>query len=184
MIQRRVPLAGAAVNSRAVLPPSAAAGTILGRVGDGGGEVAVHDPAAAEERGRVARGGAGLDDEPEQRGRREAERVREPAQVVRLQRACAGRRHDQQQLPLLRRRRQRGVDVDDDGRRVLPDEDGGRRGREREVEVEVEVAVGEGEEARDEAEEEAEEEARRGDGPPRRARRSGHAWRWRWRWRG
>lgn len=62
--------------------------------------MAIHDPAAAEQSGRLARGGAILDDEPEQRGRREAERVREAAQVVGLQRAGAGRRDDQEQLRL------------------------------------------------------------------------------------
>lgn len=49
-----------------------------------------------------------LDDEPEQRLRDKAERVREAVQVVRLQRAGAGRRHDYQGRRLqvcLRRRR-------------------------------------------------------------------------------
>lgn len=98
MVERRVPAARAAVHGHGeVLPPAAG---LLGRLGGGGGQVAIHDPAAAEQSGRLARGGAILDDEPEQRGRREAERVREPAQVVGLERAGAGRRHDQEQLRL------------------------------------------------------------------------------------
>jgi len=69
----------------------------IGRVAAvGGGEVAVHEAAAAEQVRGLARGGAAVDDEPEQRLRDEAERVREAVQVVRLQRARAGRRYDDQ----------------------------------------------------------------------------------------
>lgn len=105
VVERRVPLAHAALH-REILSPAQAPG-ILGRVGGGGGKLAIHDPAAAEQGSRLARGGAGLDDEPEQRRRHEAERVREPAQVVRLERAGAGRRHDQEQLPFYGRPRGR-----------------------------------------------------------------------------
>lgn len=69
--------------------------------------MAIHDPAAAEQGGRFARGGAVVDDEPEQRGWSEAERVREPAQVVGLERAGAGWRHNQKQLPFCSHRRGR-----------------------------------------------------------------------------
>lgn len=92
VVERRVPLAQAA--RRRVLGPRPAS---TGRVAVGlGGQVAVHEAAAAEQRGGLARGGAAVDDEPEQRLRDEAEGVREAVQVVRLQRARAGRRHDDQ----------------------------------------------------------------------------------------
>lgn len=90
VVERRVPLAQAA--RRRVLGPRPAS---TGRV-PVGGQVAVHEAAAAEQRGGLARGGAAVDDEPEQRLRDEAEGVREAVQVVRLQRARAGRRHDDQ----------------------------------------------------------------------------------------
>lgn len=90
VVERRVPLAQAGA-LRVVLGPPAS----IVAVGVGG-EVAVHEAAASEQRGGLARGGAAVDDEPEQRLRDEAERVREAVQVVRLQRARAGRRHDDQ----------------------------------------------------------------------------------------
>ena len=73
MVERRVPPAHAVVHGELLSP---APGFLLGRFGGGGRQVAIHDPAAAEQSGRLARGGAVLDDEPEQRGPREAERDR------------------------------------------------------------------------------------------------------------
>lgn len=174
VVERSVPLpeaaAAAGFRRRAPGPPPPASVVVV--AAGGGDEVAVHDTAASEQRGSLARGGgAALDDEPEQRLRDEAERVGEAVQVVRLQRARAGWRHDDQgrRLPVVLwlRRSSSVVVVPDWGRRR-------RKGgvvvvREREVvEVElVEVAVREGDEAGDEAEEEAEQEARRREGPPR-----------------
>lgn len=151
VVERRVPLAPQAALRRVLGRPSAS----IGRVAVGGGEVAVHEAAAAEQVRGLARGGAAVDDEPEQRLGHEAEGVREAVQVVRLQRARAGRRHDDQGRRRRQRQRRGGL---------------GRRGEREVVEVEVEVAVREGEEAGDEAEEEAEDEARRREGPPRRER--------------
>jgi hypothetical protein len=148
VVERRVPLAPLQAALRRVLMGRPSPASIIGRVAAvGGREVAVHEAAAAEQGGGLARGGAAVDDEPEQRLGHEAERVREAVQVVRLQRARAGRRDDDQGR--RRRRRSRGRL----GRRGRRRSRRRVRDREREVvEVEVEVAVREGEEARDEAE--------------------------------
>jgi hypothetical protein len=130
----------------------------VGVAGGGGVElvaaadVAVHDGGPPQRGGGLGRGVAGLDDEPEQRRVDEAQRVAQPAEVVRLRGARARGRDDDEQLVVVHVVVVVVVEADD-GELVAGD-DGGAGGRR----AEVRGLAGEVGEEVEEAEERAEEE--------------------------
>lgn len=116
-------------------------------------DVAVHDGGPPQRGGGLGRGVAGLDDEPEQGRVDEAQRVAQPAEVVRLRGARARGRDDDEQLAVAFVVVVVVVVEADDGELVAGD-DGGAGGRR----AEVRGLVGEVGEEVEEAEEGAEEE--------------------------